>query len=126
MKSTAEAAYYESVNKSSEIINNLSQLLLEAFNEVNKNLSLISNEIKKVDSKIVNLEEKCHNMWDDHDNNHKENEKRMNDFTEKCDKNIKKCVDVCNSSKKKVDEINNNMAGNSKDLNSKYKELNKM
>ena len=64
-------------------------------------------------------------MWDDHDNNHKENEKRMNDFTEKCDKNIKKCVDVCNSSKKKVDEINNNMAGNSKDLNSKYEELNK-
>ena len=124
LKTTAEAAYYASVNKSSEIINNLSELVLEAFNEVNKNLSLISNEIKKIDSKIINLEEKCHNMWDDHDDNHKENEKRMNDFKEKYNENIKKCVDLCNNSKKKVDEINNNMAGNSKNLNSKYEELN--
>ena len=81
MKTSAEAAYYSFVNKSSEIINNLSQLLLEAFKEVNNNISLLSNEIAKFDSKIVNLENKCHEIWDNHDNNHKENQKRINDFT---------------------------------------------
>ena len=127
MKTTAEEAYYASFNKSSELINNLSQLLLEAFKEVNNNLSLVSNEITKIDSKIVNLEQKCHNMWDTHDNNHKENTKKINDFTKKynenieiSDKNIKQCVDFCNNSKKKVDEIKNNMAGNLKTLNSKH------
>ena len=131
LKSTAEAAYYASVNKSSELINNLSQLLLEAFNNVNNNLSLVSDEIAKVNLKTADLEQKCCNMWDTHYNNHKEYKERIDVFTEnynknvrQYDKNIKNCVVFCNSSKKKVDEINNNLAGNTKTLNLKYETMN--
>ena len=124
LQSTAAAAYDASVRKSSELIANLSKLLLEAFDNVNENLDIVSKEITNIKTKLDTLEGKCYTMWDNHDTNHKENETKLEDIKTKNNEYIKKCEELRNDSKKKIEEINKNLARNSKTLNSKYETLN--
>ena len=46
--SIAQAAYNASVEKTTNLINNLSNLLLEAFNNINTNLYLVNEEIGNI------------------------------------------------------------------------------
>jgi len=117
--SSPQAAFTASIEKSKDMILYLSNLFIDAFNNVNKNINTINERMDNLCNMYIEMQNNCSDMWN------KQEEKIKNDDKTNIINNqkIDECINICSNSKKKLDENDNVMAIKLKNINSKIDKL---
>ena len=105
----AQAAYEASIKKSSELVKGLSDLLLDAFNNVNTNLDYLNNKMLEMEKNINEYSKACGQLWDKQEQISKKNIEIENNNL-KSEEKLESCINSCNNSKKMIENNNNKMA----------------
>lgn len=122
LSSNNQKVYSLAMEKTTEMMQGLTKLLLEAFNNVNGNLNVLNSKIAEIDNNYIKLQENCGNMWNKQEKIEKHNESLANSLENSANK-LNECINFCNSSNNKCKENNINLAGKLEEINSKVASL---